>query len=103
MIYICGGSDGLITNICESFNTATFEVRLLRSMLNKREEHSIIMGPDNKLYAIGGFDGKVSISLVERYDFQLGTWGVFKSPLSNIGFEQLHHLSRHFSAVKVRL
>ena len=43
-------------------------------MIIKREEHSIVMGPDHKLYAIGGFDGKTSLSASERYNFKSKKW-----------------------------
>ena len=43
-------------------------------MCGKREEHGLTIGPDRKLYAIGGFDGKKCLSSAERYDPQTNTW-----------------------------
>ena len=43
-------------------------------MKHKREEHGLTFGPDNKLYAIGGFNGKQSLNTAERYDIKTNTW-----------------------------
>ena len=40
----------------------------------KREEHGITIGSDNKVYAIGGFDGKGSLITAERYDPKTNKW-----------------------------
>lgn len=73
-IYICGGSDGHISNTCEILDTFTHTIRQLPSMNQKREEHGLAIGPDKKIYAVGGFDGKTCLCSAERYDQKTGTW-----------------------------
>ncbi len=43
-------------------------------MTSKREEHGLTIGPDRKLYAVGGFDGRKCLASAERYDPQTNTW-----------------------------
>ena len=43
-------------------------------MKYKREEHGFAMGPDGRLYAIGGFNGKACLSTCECYDPQKNSW-----------------------------
>ncbi len=43
-------------------------------MLTKREEHGLAIGPDRKVYAVGGFDGKACLAAAERYDPRTGQW-----------------------------
>ena len=74
VIYICGGSDGRITNTCELLDTFSHTIRQLPSMIVKREEHGICIGPDKKVYSVGGFDGKSCLCTAERFDPKIGTW-----------------------------
>lgn len=43
-------------------------------MNSKREEHGFVVGPDKKLYAIGGYNGKKCLSSAERYDPEKDCW-----------------------------
>ena len=43
-------------------------------MKYKREEHGFTMGPDGKLYSVGGFNGKSCLKTVERYNIQTNVW-----------------------------
>jgi hypothetical protein len=73
-IYLSGGSDGSILSSFSFLNCSTFEWVTLSDMHHKREEHGITIGTDNKVYAIGGFDGKECLKFVERYDIEKGKW-----------------------------
>ena len=47
------------------------------SMINRRDELASCLGPDNKIYAIGGYGGTSNascLSTVERYDPQTNKW-----------------------------
>lgn len=61
-------------------------------MKYKREEHGFAIGPDSKLYAIGGFDGKKCLNTAERYNIHTGQWEEIKP---------LHHARRSLSAVSL--
>jgi len=43
-------------------------------MSSKREEFGLVLGPDNKLYAVGGFDGHKCLVECERFDLIKGVW-----------------------------
>ena len=43
-------------------------------MLQGRKNFGIVLGSDDKLYAIGGNDGYSSTRRVERYDFNRSEW-----------------------------
>lgn len=43
-------------------------------MKYKREEHGLTIGPDGKIYAIGGFNGKHCLRTAERYDISTDKW-----------------------------
>jgi len=43
-------------------------------MKYKREEHGFTIGPDGKLYAIGGFNGKYCLKTAERFNPNTNTW-----------------------------
>jgi len=47
---------------------------MLENMKTKREEHGMALGPDGKIYAIGGFDGKQCLKAAERFNLQTGKW-----------------------------
>lgn len=87
-IFICGGNDG--NNILRTFETYTLETKKddekwvhkeLAKMTFKRDELAIAMGPDNKIYAIGGFGGPSNSCLdsAERYNPATNTWEVIAS------------------------
>ena len=65
------------------------------SMLSRRDELAAVIGPDNKVYAIGGYGGSSNascLSSVERYDPVLNKWEAVASML---------HGRRALSAVAV--
>ena len=73
-VYISGGSDGTILNSFSYLNFLTLEWIKLCDMNYKREEHGMAIGTDNKVYAIGGFDGKECLKVAERFDIEKGRW-----------------------------
>lgn len=76
-IYICGGNDGNnILNSFEAYNIQKEKWQTLESLNWKRDELAIAMGPDYKIYAIGGFGGPKNSCLqaAERYDIATNKW-----------------------------
>jgi len=76
-IYVCGGNDGQsILKTFESFNLKTKRWTFLPPLELKRDELAVVVGPDHKIYAIGGFGGRNNTCLneVERFDPQKGIW-----------------------------
>ncbi len=73
-IYICGGSDGHILRSCEHLDPIAGSWKSMENMHFKREEHGFTMGPDGKLYAVGGFNGKSCLTSAERYDPAANVW-----------------------------
>jgi hypothetical protein len=47
-----------VNNNFEYLEFSCKEWRILPNMSSKREELGLTIGPDNKIYAIGGFSGK---------------------------------------------
>lgn len=78
VLYISGGSNGKILNTFYSFDltkSASNKGWLqLENTKEKREEHGLVLGPDNNIYAIGGFDGKKCLSSAERFNPKTGHW-----------------------------
>ena len=57
-MYICGGNDGhSILKVFEKYNFKTKQWIGLPNMKSKRDELGVALGPDQKIYAIGGFGG----------------------------------------------
>ena len=57
-IYVCGGNNEKETlRSFESYNLITKKWRALPPPKTKRHEHSLAVGPDQKIYAIGGASG----------------------------------------------
>ena len=73
-IYICGGSDGHILRSFDRLDLASNTWKALASMRGKREEHGLTIGPEGKIYAIGGFNGKSSLATCERYNPETNRW-----------------------------
>lgn len=65
--YICGGSDGSILNSLHFFDFTKKEWIEKPSMKNKREDFGFVLGVDNKIYSIGGFNGQKCLKECERY------------------------------------
>lgn len=78
LIYICGGNtNGHITNSCLTIDIMSSSQWVqIPSMHCRRDEFSLTMGPDHKIYAIGGFGGpdRAPLKECERYDPQAGKW-----------------------------
>ena len=83
-IYVSGGSDGHITRNLEYLNLLTNQWKQLEPMKHKREEHGFTIGPDNKLYAIGGFNGKHCLNTAERYNIQTNEW----AEIAHLGYHR---------------
>ena len=73
-IYICGGSAGHVQTNFECLDLRDNTWKTLTNMNVKREEHGFTLGSDGKLYAIGGFNGKQCLKLVERYNESSEKW-----------------------------
>lgn len=45
-------------------------------MITNRDELATALGPDGKIYAVGGYGGRDNICLntAERYDIKTNTW-----------------------------
>ena len=58
-------------------NLSDFQWHKAKSLINRREELASCIGPDGKIYAIGGYGGtnnKSCMNSVERYDPNTDTW-----------------------------
>lgn len=73
-MYIIGGSSNKTLNSCEYFDYSAKKWKAIATMKICREEHGVILGPDNKIYSIGGHDGKCCLGTVERYDPKINAW-----------------------------
>ncbi len=77
-IYVCGGNtNGHITNSCIMIDgVKSTHWTQIPSMLCRRDELALTIGPDQKIYAIGGFGGAERSPLrdCERYDPSTGKW-----------------------------
>eukprot|EP01016_Furgasonia_blochmanni_P007315 TRINITY_DN12935_c0_g1_i1.p1 TRINITY_DN12935_c0_g1~~TRINITY_DN12935_c0_g1_i1.p1 ORF type:complete len:282 (-),score=50.23 TRINITY_DN12935_c0_g1_i1:373-1158(-) len=81
-LYVCGGNDGNnALRVFESYNFKTKSWKSLPPLKFKRDELSLVLGHDGRLYAIGGFGGPTNTCLnsVERYDFTKGQWEMIAS------------------------
>lgn len=58
----------------ECLDLSTNQWEILESMKSRREEHGLAIGPDMKIYAIGGFNGRTCLKTVERYDPDKRQW-----------------------------
>ena len=59
-LIIIGGNDGQVLENVNLLNLATGEWSELPSMMTKRDELAVTIGPDGKIYAIGGYGGQNS-------------------------------------------
>lgn len=58
LLYFIGGNDGEnILNAVETFNVNTGEWKRIESMNEPRDELAVVVGKNNRIYAIGGFGG----------------------------------------------
>ena len=56
-IIVIGGNDGHVLNKVNILDLKSKTWKSLPSMIMRRDELSVTIGPDNKLYAIGGYGG----------------------------------------------
>ena len=55
---VIGGNDGnSILNAFEAYNLKEKKVKKMPTMIHNRDELAVAVGPDQKIYAIGGFGG----------------------------------------------
>jgi hypothetical protein len=75
-VMIIGGNDGRVQNRVECLNLFTGAWSKLPKMNMKRDELAACMGPDGRVYAIGGYGGgdNSCLSSAERFDFSTGKW-----------------------------
>ena len=75
-IYVIGGNDGRVQNRVECLNLNTKLWSKIPKMNMKRDELAACLGPDNKIYAIGGYGGgdNACLSSAERFDPSTGKW-----------------------------
>ena len=73
-IYVCGGSDGSVLSSFHYLDINAKEWKGLPDMATKREELGLAIGPDKKIYAIGGYNGKECLKSGERYNIETKKW-----------------------------
>ena len=75
-LIVIGGNDGQVLDSVHLLNISTGEWSQLPSMMTKRDELAVNVGPDGKIYAIGGYGGQNSTCLksVERFNLQTYEW-----------------------------
>ena len=56
-IYVCGGNDGSTSRSFECLDTKQRKHYSMPDMKIRREEHALTLGPDKKIYALGGIGG----------------------------------------------
>mmetsp|Transcript_13612 Transcript_13612/g.9794 ORF Transcript_13612/g.9794 Transcript_13612/m.9794 type:complete len:191 (+) Transcript_13612:548-1120(+) len=80
-IVIVGGNDGKVLSRVDVWDPASGKWESMPKMLVKRDELAVTVGPDNKIYAVGGYGGQKSECLrsVERFDPQEGKWEILAS------------------------
>ena len=63
-------------NKVEALDLHTQEWKKFSRMKTKRDELAITLGPDGKIYAIGGYGGpeRSCLNTAERYDPVTDTW-----------------------------
>jgi influenza virus NS1A-binding protein len=75
-IYIIGGNDGRVQNRVEALSLVTGLWSKIPKMNMKRDELAACIGPDNKIYAIGGYGGgdNSCLASAERFDPFTNKW-----------------------------
>ena len=67
-MYVCGGEDGIeCLRIFEHYNLEKGWFKELKNLNDRRDELSLIMGNDSKLYAIGGYGGSSKYNNDKNY------------------------------------
>ena len=70
---VVAGGDFPMTDSVEQFDPQTNTWTALPNLLVARRHHSLV-NLDDRLYVIGGWDGKEVLSSVELYDTETKTW-----------------------------
>jgi N-acetylneuraminic acid mutarotase len=75
---VIGGNDGRVQNRVESFGLDSKTWSKMPKMSMKRDELAACLGPDGKIYALGGYGGGENscLSSAERFDFTSGKWEI---------------------------
>lgn len=75
-LVVVGGNDGQVLDSMDLLNLVSGEWSQLSQMTTKRDELAVTIGPDGKIYAIGGYGGQNSTCLksVERFNLQTYEW-----------------------------
>jgi len=76
-LMVIGGNDGQVQNRVEFMNLWDSLRPKCASMISRRDELAACLGPDGKIYAIGGYGGPTNSSClrsVERYDPVKNKW-----------------------------
>ena len=73
---VIGGNDGRVQNRVECLNIKTGSWAKMPKMHLKRDELAATLGPDGKIYSIGGYGGGDNScqASAERFDFSTGMW-----------------------------
>jgi influenza virus NS1A-binding protein len=73
---VVGGNDGRVLNKVDVLDIDTLQWEKMPNMLMKRDELAVTIGPDNKIYAVGGYGGPDNscLSTAERFDPVTGQW-----------------------------
>lgn len=56
-IFFCGGNSGSVLRKFDCLDLKKGKWSRLPDMIHKRDELAVAMGPDSKIYAIGGYGG----------------------------------------------
>ena len=72
-IFIIGGNDGKVQDSVQVLEFPSCTWVEAKPMLHKRDELAACLGPDNKIYVVGGYGGTDNNCLrsAERYDLEL--------------------------------
>lgn len=57
LIFVIGGNDGAVLNRVDVYDLTKKKWIAYPPLITKRDEHSITIGPDGMIYAIGGYGG----------------------------------------------
>ena len=76
LIYLIGGNDGKVLNQVEILEYPSCVWKQAAPMLHKRDELAACIGPDKKIYVVGGYGGgdNTCLDSAERYNPLTNTW-----------------------------
>jgi len=75
-VFVIGGNDGKVTDSVEVLNLKTSKWTAGAPMTMRRDELAACLGPDEKIYAVGGYGGGENncLDTAERYDPVTNRW-----------------------------